>query len=123
MGTEADTCRTLITPKLQAAGWEQEPHSLAASTGERCRKFYYDGGHVEIAAELVHELDADGKQLRVVKLTDGPRKAQVQRPNPDVLKLPPISNHGTVGAIVGVFGGPDKLRAAVSQLQTLLYTE
>jgi type I restriction enzyme, R subunit len=25
---------------------------------------------VEIAAELVHELDADGKQLRVVKLTD-----------------------------------------------------
>jgi type I restriction enzyme R subunit len=34
------------------------------------RKFYFDGGHVEIAAELVHELDADGKQLRVVKLTD-----------------------------------------------------
>lgn len=34
------------------------------------RKFYYDGGQVEIAAELVHELDADGKQLRVVKLTD-----------------------------------------------------
>ena len=25
---------------------------------------------IEIAAELVHELDADGKQLRVVKLTD-----------------------------------------------------
>jgi type I restriction enzyme R subunit len=34
------------------------------------RKFYYDGGQVEIAAELVHELDADGHQLRVVKLTD-----------------------------------------------------
>jgi type I restriction enzyme R subunit len=34
------------------------------------RKFYYDGGQVEIAAELVHELDADGKQLRVIKLTD-----------------------------------------------------
>ncbi len=34
------------------------------------RKFYFDGGQVEIAAELVHELDADGKQLRVVKLTD-----------------------------------------------------
>ena len=26
-------------------------------------------GPVEIAAELVHELDGDGKQLRVVKLT------------------------------------------------------
>ena len=34
------------------------------------RKFYFDGGQVEIAAELVHELDADGKQLRVIKLTD-----------------------------------------------------
>jgi type I restriction enzyme, R subunit len=34
------------------------------------RKYYFDGGQVEIAAELVHELDADGKQLRVIKLTD-----------------------------------------------------
>jgi type I restriction enzyme R subunit len=34
------------------------------------RKFYVDGGFVEIAAHLVYELDADGKQLRVVKYTD-----------------------------------------------------
>ena len=34
------------------------------------KKFYFDGGQVEVVAELVHELDADGKQLRVVKLTD-----------------------------------------------------
>jgi type I restriction enzyme R subunit len=34
------------------------------------RKIYYDGGHVEIIAKLVHELDTDGRQLRVVKLTD-----------------------------------------------------
>ncbi|MFO0978529.1 MAG: type I restriction-modification enzyme R subunit C-terminal domain-containing protein [Planctomycetaceae bacterium] len=33
-------------------------------------KIYFDGGQVEIVAELVHELDPDGKQLRVVKLTD-----------------------------------------------------
>lgn len=26
---EADTCRTLITPKLQAAGWDNDPHSIA----------------------------------------------------------------------------------------------
>ena len=26
---EADTCRTLITPKLQAVGWESDPHSIA----------------------------------------------------------------------------------------------
>jgi type I restriction enzyme R subunit len=34
------------------------------------QKFYFDGGQVEIAAHLVYELDSDGKQLRVVKLTD-----------------------------------------------------
>ena len=39
---------------------------------------------VKIAAELVHELDADGKQLSVVKLTDGRRNAQGQRPSAEV---------------------------------------
>ena len=34
------------------------------------RKFYFDGGRVEIAAELVYQLDANGKQIRVEKLTD-----------------------------------------------------
>lgn len=34
------------------------------------RKFYFDGGQVQIAAHLVYELDADGAQLRVVRYTD-----------------------------------------------------
>jgi type I restriction enzyme R subunit len=34
------------------------------------RKFYFDGGQVEIAAHLVYELDPDGRQLRVIKFTD-----------------------------------------------------
>jgi len=34
------------------------------------RKYYFDGGQVEIVAHLVYELDPDGKQLRVVKFTD-----------------------------------------------------
>ena len=34
------------------------------------RKYYVDGGQVEISAHMVYELDADGKQLRVVKYTD-----------------------------------------------------
>ncbi len=34
------------------------------------RKYYVDGGQVEIAAHLVYELDPDGKQLRVVKYAD-----------------------------------------------------
>jgi type I restriction enzyme R subunit len=39
------------------------------SQGQR-RKFYFDGGHVEIAAHLVYELDPDGKQLRVIRFND-----------------------------------------------------
>jgi len=34
------------------------------------RKYYVDGGVVEIAAHLVYELDPDGKQLRVVQFSD-----------------------------------------------------
>jgi type I restriction enzyme R subunit len=29
MPTEADTCRKLVVPKLQAAGWDDDPHSIA----------------------------------------------------------------------------------------------
>ena len=34
------------------------------------RKYYFDGGQVEIVSHLVYELDPDGKQLRVVQFTD-----------------------------------------------------
>lgn len=44
---------------------------MGAEPGEQDRrKYYVDGGRVEIAAHLVYELDADGKQLRVIQLTD-----------------------------------------------------
>jgi type I restriction enzyme R subunit len=187
------------------------------------RKFYYDGGHVEISADLVYELDADGKQLRVVKLTEytgdkvrsicpstielrarwsdpeqraemiqqlaergidfqalalqagkpeadpfdllchlaynapiltrrqradrvtkhetdffegyGPEAkailadllekyaadGELQFSLPDVLKVPPISHYGNVNEIIERFGGTEKLRSAVNQLQSLLY--
>src|SRR5215208_2347149 len=29
MPTEADTCRKLVVPRLLAAGWDDEPHSIA----------------------------------------------------------------------------------------------
>src|SRR5499427_6162661 len=29
MPTEADTCRRFVVPRLQAAGWDDEPHSIA----------------------------------------------------------------------------------------------
>lgn len=34
---EADTCRKYVVPRLQAAGWETEPHSLTE------RKSFTDG--------------------------------------------------------------------------------
>jgi type I restriction enzyme R subunit len=40
---------------------------------------------------------------------------------PDVLRVPPISLHGQPGEIIRIFGGPDQLRQAVTELQTLLY--
>ncbi len=40
---------------------------------------------------------------------------------PDVLQVPPISNRGNVIEIAKMFGGGEKLREAVNQLQSLLY--
>lgn len=40
---------------------------------------------------------------------------------PDVLHVPPLSSHGTVREISAAFGGADKLRAAVYDLQNVLY--
>ena len=62
---------TVITPEPPADEPETvidgPPEIIEPPTGER-RKFYFDGGQVEIAAHLVYELDPDGKQLRVVTL-------------------------------------------------------
>jgi len=49
--------------------------------------------------------------------TDG----ELQFTLPDVLKVPPISQHGNVAEIIGKFGGADQLRNAVNQLPSLLY--
>jgi len=40
---------------------------------------------------------------------------------PNVLKVPPISDRGNVVEIAGYFGGAEKLKVAVDELQTLLY--
>ena len=187
------------------------------------RKYYVDGGIVEIAAHLVYVLDPDGSQLRVVKLTDytaekvrtlftsaadlrarwsdaeqralvisaleergiaferlaevtkqpeadpfdllchvafntplrtrreradrlrkeqrdffqrhGPEAHQIldeilekyaehgmaQFKIPEILKVPPISDHGNVLEITEKFGGPDHLREALAEMQNLLY--
>jgi len=40
---------------------------------------------------------------------------------PDVLQVPPLNRHGNILEIAALFGGPEKLRAVVNELQTLLY--
>lgn len=187
------------------------------------RKYYVDKGAVEIAAHLVYELDANGKQLRVVKFTDytadkvrsmyssaaelrskwgkaeeraaiidamedrgisfeelskvanqpdadpfdllchvafnAPLRTRRERAEalrrekheffdryqpgaravlaemldkyiefgtaqfqiPEILKVPPISDRGTVPEITALFGGAENMRAAVNEMQTLLY--
>lgn len=51
------------------------------------RKFYFDGGSVQIAAQVVYELDADGKQLRVVSYADYARvKVQALYRSPEALE-------------------------------------
>jgi type I restriction enzyme, R subunit len=187
------------------------------------RKFYVDGGIVEIVNETVHELDADGKKLRTIQLTDyagktvrsmytsaaelrskwsntqeraaileslekhgisldelvkaakqadadpfdllchiaysAPLRSRRERADqlrrdkedffaryseparqvlndildkyiqygpgqfkvPDILKLPPISERGTVPEIAALFNGAESLRGALNEMQALLY--
>ncbi len=40
---------------------------------------------------------------------------------PEALKVPPVSDHGTVGEIIKLFGGAEVVRRAVADLQRLLY--
>jgi type I restriction enzyme R subunit len=85
---------------------------------DTCRKFvlpllqqaaffaYFTPEAREILNDLLEKYAADG---------------ELQFTLPDVLKVPPISQRGNVGEIVGIFGGSDQLRNAISRLQTLLY--
>jgi type I restriction enzyme, R subunit len=67
---EGDTTSTTeVLPEAENEPIEIGPEIIEPPGGES-RKFYYDGGQVEIVAHLVHELDPNGKQLRVVRYTD-----------------------------------------------------
>lgn len=79
---------------------------------------------------------ANGSRLRVMYCVPYSTEAQVvlnellekyaehgdaQFVLPDVLHVPPISTHGQPAEIIRLFGGPEKLRQAVADLQGLLY--
>jgi type I restriction enzyme R subunit len=224
MTETGETISEIATEETAIAETEEESQATLSddSEGQR-RKFYFDGGHVEIAAHLVYELDPDGGQLRVVRFSEyaaekvrtlypsaadlrkqwadpalradiiskleergidfdqlrstsnqpeadpfdllchlafnGALRTRRERADrvkkdeklffekyapearsilndllekyaehgtaqfviPDVLKVPPISERGNVIEIAQLFGGPEKLREAVNELQALLY--
>ena len=224
MTETGETINEITTEQATVAETEEDggPTITDDSEGIR-RKYYFDGGQVEIAAHLVYELDPDGRQLRVVRFSEfaaekvrtlypsahdlrkqwadpvlraeiiakleergidfdqlratsnqpeadpfdllchlafnGPLRTRRERADrvkkeekvffekygpearailadllekyaehgtaqfviPDVLKVPPISERGNVIEIAQLFGGPEKLRDAVAELQALLY--
>jgi type I restriction enzyme R subunit len=70
--TEAgETINEITTEEPAVSDIEDDsgPTITDDSEGVR-RKYYFDGGHVEISAHLVYELDPDGRQLRVVKFSE-----------------------------------------------------
>jgi len=47
MSNEADTCRAYVVPRLVAAGWEDEPHSLSEQRT-------FTDGRIVVAGSKVH---------------------------------------------------------------------
>ncbi len=234
INSEGETIRQETTDKAtvdEQGGMDDEDRDADAIVHEDLivggspRKYYYDGGAVEIVAHLVYELDPDGKQLRVMKFIDytadkvrmlapsamdlrlawidparrtsvleqladrgltperiaaetghpeadtfdllchlafnAPLRTRRERADqltkdradffdryapeakailsdlvekyaehgvtqlrlPDVLRIPPLSEHGNVAEITAVFGGAEQLRTAVTDLQSLIYAE
>jgi type I restriction enzyme, R subunit len=224
MTETGETISEITTEETTVAEAEEESGPTISDDSEGVRrKYYFDGGRVEIATHLVYELDPDGRQLRVVKFSEyaaekvrtlypsaadlrkqwadpvlraeiitkldergidfdqlrtssnqpeadpfdllchlafnGPLRTRRERADrvkkeeksffekyapeargiladllekyaehgtaqfviPDVLKVPPISDRGNVIEIAKLFGGPEKLRDAVAELQALLY--
>lgn len=68
-GETTSTTETTPEGQEEPTPVEGDPVVVEPPTGEP-RKFYFDGGQVEVVAHLVHELDPNGKQLRVVKYTE-----------------------------------------------------
>lgn len=126
MPTEADTCRTLITPKLQAAGWENDPHSIAEQRSFTDGRIGVHGTMAtrrkltDHTAEKVRTLCVSPDEL-CARWADAGQRADI---------IQQLAERGIQFASLAAqagqpdadpFGGPDKLRTAVNQLQELVY--
>ena len=46
--TEADTCRIFVTPRLQAAGWDNAPHAIHEQRSFTDGRIVFRGGRVSL---------------------------------------------------------------------------
>jgi type I restriction enzyme R subunit len=72
-GQEVPGTHVVVEPETDAAEILDEDGSVIVSDDSEPgapRKYYVDGGQVEIVAHLVYELDPEGRQLRVVQFSD-----------------------------------------------------
>ena len=76
------------TETAEDGGYEQQfpGRHIKEPNGEPSRKYYVDGGQVEIIRHLVYDLDPDGKKLSVRQLTDYAGD-KLRTLYPDVAKL------------------------------------
>lgn len=73
-------------PGVESQG-DLETAGVTSEESDEPRKFYVDGGKVEVIGHLVYDLDADGKKLQVVRYTEySARTVRSLFPNRDELK-------------------------------------
>jgi type I restriction enzyme R subunit len=71
MTETGQTIKEMATEEPAVAETEEDSGPAISDDSEGVRrKYYFDGGQVEIAAHLVYELDPDGRQLRVVRFSE-----------------------------------------------------
>lgn len=71
--------------------------------------------------DFFDQYDSEARQILDELLEKYAEHGTTQFKIPDTLKVPPVSNHGNVAEITTIFGSAEKLRTALTELQTLLY--
>ena len=73
---EADTCRELVTPRLVAAGWDSEAHSLMEKRGKDRMDFFdqYGPEAREILEELLDNYSDHGNLSEIIQRFGGVHK-------------------------------------------------
>ena len=105
-----------------AAGAGAEPILSVEGVGKCYRLYRRRADRVkQQEAAFFAERGPEAREILSLLLEKYAADGEVQFTLPDVLKVPPISQHGNVNEIIGKFGGPEELRSAVNELQSLLY--